>query len=118
MAQNSAPRAAVGILGGGQLARMLAWPVFNWPQISFPGSFRIGLCRPLGKLHQARFSDLFITVQAMAADIDLATFDFEKRASRFTRSLAAARPFHPGVDAGKLSGPAAGKRLLQSLGIP
>ena len=73
---------------------------------------------PLGKLHRAEFSDL-LAVQAMASEIDVATFDFENVPADSARSLASARTFHPCVNA--LEGcqdRLLEKRLLRSLAIP
>ncbi len=109
----------VGILGGGQLARMLALagkPLgldFHFLDPSFTAC-----AGSLGKLHQAQFSDL-LAIQAMASEIDVATFDFENVPAASAHSLASALPFHPCVSAlENCQDRLLEKRLLTSLAIP
>ena len=87
----------VGILGGGQLARMLALAgiplgcdfVFLDPSPN-------ACAARAGRLIQAGFSDLE-AVRSMAAEIDVATFDFENVSADSARALAELRPLRPSV---------------------
>lgn len=109
----------VGILGGGQLARMMALAGIPLGcEFSFLDPSSSACAAQLGKFHQAEFSDS-VAVRALAEGIDVATFDFENVPAESARVMAELRPFYPGVRAlencqDRLSE----KRLLVELGIP
>jgi 5-(carboxyamino)imidazole ribonucleotide synthase len=109
----------VGILGGGQLARMTALAGIPLGlEFHFLDPSHVACARPVGKLHRAEFSDL-LAINSMAAEIDVATFDFENVPADSARSIAAAKPFRPCVEALEIcQDRLLEKRLLQSLGIP
>jgi 5-(carboxyamino)imidazole ribonucleotide synthase len=109
----------VGILGGGQLARMMALAGIPLGlEFHFLDPSGSACASRLGKLHQAEFSDLS-AIRAMAAEIDVATFDFENVPAASARSLASEVTLLPCVSAlESCQDRLLEKRLLQSLGIP
>lgn len=109
----------VGILGGGQLARMLALAGIPLGcEFSFLDPSATACAASTGSLHQADFSDLD-AVRALAAEIDVATFDFENVSSDSAREMERLRPFHPSVTALEVcQDRLLEKRLLHELGIP
>jgi len=109
----------IGILGGGQLARMLALA-------GIPLGFECVFLDPstnacaasVGRLRQAGFTDLD-AVRALAGEVDIATFDFENVPADSARAMAALRPFHPAVAALEAcQDRLLEKRLLTGLAIP
>ncbi|HLF31370.1 MAG TPA: 5-(carboxyamino)imidazole ribonucleotide synthase [Xanthomonadales bacterium] len=109
----------VGILGGGQLARMLALAGIPLGCKFFFLDPSAGACAATtGTLYQANFSDLD-AVRALAAEIDVATFDFENVPAEVAREMGRLRPFHPSVAALEFcQDRLLEKRLLLELGIP
>ena len=109
----------VGILGGGQLARMMALAGIPLGcEFSFLDPSPQACAASTGKLHLAEFSNLE-AIRVLAADIDVATFDFENVPAESARAMAALRPFHPGVAAlENCQDRLLEKRLLAGLGIP
>jgi len=109
----------IGVLGAGQLGRMLALAGIPLGcRFSFLDPAADACAGTVGDLLQAEFSDLS-AVRALAADVDVATFDFENVPADSARELTRIRPFHPPVSAleccqDRLSE----KRLLGDLGIP
>ena len=109
----------VGILGGGQLARMLALaghPLgLNFLVLDGAADACAGQCAPLllgGYDDPAALADL-------AARVDVATFDFENVPADGARRLAADVPVFPNPDALALSQDRlAEKTLFRELGIP
>jgi len=89
----------VGILGGGQLARMMALA-------GIPLGFEFIFLDPspdacaasAGRLRLAEFSDIDAAC-ALAGEVDLATFDFENVPAGTAGAMAGKLPFHPGVSA-------------------
>jgi len=109
----------VGILGGGQLARMMVLA-------GAPMGLRFELFDPaadacggqVAPLQVAAFDDE-AALAAFAARVDVVTFDFENVPARSAKFLAERVPVHPDPDAlavaqDRLSE----KTLFQSLGIP
>lgn len=109
----------IGVLGGGQLARMMALAGIPLGcRFSFLDPAADACAGMLGPVSQAEFSDVE-AVKILAREIDIATFDFENVPSESARAMAGLRPFHPGVDAleacqDRLSE----KQLLEQLCIP
>ena len=109
----------VGILGGGQLARMMALA-----GIPLGLEFRIldpapdACAAALGELHQAGFDDL-TAARNLGKSADVATYDFENVPASSASALLEHCPLYPGVSA--LAGcqdRLHEKSLLQSLDIP
>ena len=109
----------VGVLGGGQLARMMGLA-------GIPLGFKFFVLDPaadacagsIGQIRQASFSDVE-AAKSLAAEIDIATFDFENVPAKSARAMAALRPFHPGVVALQAcQDRLTEKQLLDRLGIP
>ena len=109
----------IGVLGGGQLARMMALA-------GIPLGFEFVFLDPsasacaavAGQLIQAAFSDTG-AARALARQVDVATFDFENVPADSARAMAALRPFHPAVAALEdCQDRLLEKRLLTRLGIP
>lgn len=110
----------VGILGGGQLARMTALA-------GLPLGFEFVFLDPsgdacaaaLGELVQAEFADA-AAARSLAHRVDVLTFDFENVPADTARAAAAAGcPFQPGVLALEVcQDRLVEKDLLRALGIP
>ena len=109
----------IGILGGGQLARMMALAGIPLGcRFSFLDPAPDACAGQLGSLTEADFSDVE-AVRQLAREIDIATFDFENVPAKSARALAELRPFHPGVNALEAcQDRLAEKQLLDRLGIP
>lgn len=109
----------IGILGGGQLARMLALAGIPLGcEFFFLDPSAAACAASAGTLRQANFSDLE-AVRALATEIDVATFDFENVPANSAREMARLRPFHPSVAALEFcQDRLLEKRLLLELGIP
>jgi len=112
-------RHRVGILGGGQLARMMALaglPLGLQFKVLDPATDACaGECAPLVN---AAFDDA-AALQALAGEVDVVTFDFENVPADGARALAGKVPVHPAPDAlavaqDRLSE----KTLFRELGIP
>jgi len=109
----------IGILGGGQLARMMGLAGIPLGCEFFILDPAADACAgAVGRLRQAAFSDTE-AVRSLAADIDIATFDFENVPAESARAMAALRPFHPGVEALEAcQDRLIEKQSLNDLGIP
>jgi len=109
----------VGILGGGQLARMMALAGIPMGfEFVFLDPFEDACAALLGKLRQAEFSDVE-AARALAEEVDIATFDFENVPADSARAVAELRPFHPCVAAlESCQDRVSEKSLLAELGIP
>ncbi|KAF1703656.1 5-(carboxyamino)imidazole ribonucleotide synthase [Pseudoxanthomonas suwonensis] len=112
-------RHRVGILGGGQLARMMALaglPLGLQFKVLDPAADACaGECAPLVN---AAFDDA-AALEALAGEVDVVTFDFENVPADSARGLAGKVPVHPAPDAlavaqDRLSE----KTLFRELGIP
>lgn len=112
-------RHRVGILGGGQLARMMALaglPLGLQFKVLDPAADACaGECAPLVN---AAFDDV-AALQALAGEVDVVTFDFENVPADGARALAGKVPVYPAPDAlavaqDRLSE----KTLFRELGIP
>ncbi|WP_447729865.1 5-(carboxyamino)imidazole ribonucleotide synthase [Pseudoxanthomonas suwonensis] len=112
-------RHRVGILGGGQLARMMALaglPLGLQFKVLDPAADACaGECAPLVN---AAFDDA-AALGALAGEVDVVTFDFENVPADSARALAGKVPVHPAPDAlavaqDRLSE----KTLFRELGIP
>ena len=109
----------VGILGGGQLARMMVLagaPMGLRFELFDPAADACGA--QLAPLQVAGFDDE-AALAAFAARVDVVTFDFENVPAQSAKFLAGRVPVHPNPDAlavaqDRLSE----KTLFQSLGIP
>jgi 5-(carboxyamino)imidazole ribonucleotide synthase len=109
----------VGILGGGQLARMMVLagaPMGLRFELFDPAADACGA--QVAPLQVAAFDDE-AALAAFAARVDVVTFDFENVPARSAKFLAERVPVHPDPDAlavaqDRLSE----KTLFQSLGIP
>ena len=109
----------VGILGGGQLARMMVLagaPMGLRFELFDPAADACGA--QVAPLQVAAFDDE-AALAAFAARVDVVTFDFENVPARSAKFLAERVPVHPNPDAlavaqDRLSE----KTLFQSLGIP
>ena len=120
MSQNRQQGAVrVGILGGGQLARMMALA-------GIPLGFEFIFLDPspeacaasAGSLRLAEFSDTEAAL-ALAAEVDLATFDFENVPAGSARVMAGRLPFHPDVVAlENCQDRVTEKNVLAALSIP
>ena len=89
----------IGILGGGQLARMMALAGIPLGfEFAFLDPFASACAGSLGTLHEAGFADIDAAL-SLANEVDIATFDFENVPADSARAMAAVRPFHPGVAA-------------------
>ena len=108
----------VGILGGGQLARMLALAgVPLGCKFHFLDPSPAACAAQLGALHQAEFTDLD-AVRALARHVDIATFDFENVPAESARAMAEVRPLRPGVAALEAcQDRLTEKRLMEGLGV-
>lgn len=111
--------ATVGILGGGQLARMLALagiPMgLRFAVLDPAEDACAGHCAPL----QVGAYDDAAALAAFAARIDVATFDFENVPAASAELLAGRVPVHPGALAlATAQDRLAEKTLFRELGIP
>ena len=114
------PRARrIGVLGGGQLARMMALAGIPLGlELVFLDPSPLACAAAAGILRQAEFSDQE-AARALAAEVDIATFEFENVPSGSARAMAAAGPFHPAVPALETCQDRfLEKSLLEELSIP
>lgn len=89
----------VGIVGGGQLARMLALAGLPWAhQFVFLDPAADACAGPLGKLLIADYDDERALLE-LAAQADVVTFDFENVPARSLEILAGRVPVYPGARA-------------------
>ena len=112
-------RQRVGILGGGQLARMMALaglPLGLQFKVLDPAADACaGECAPL---LNAAFDDA-AALQALAGEVDVVTFDFENVPADSARALAGKVPVFPAPDALAVAQDRlAEKTLFRELGIP
>jgi 5-(carboxyamino)imidazole ribonucleotide synthase len=93
------PGATIGILGGGQLGRMLALAAASM-------GYRVHVLAPEAELPagdvaaevtRAEFNDR-AALDRFAAAVDVVTFEFENIDPAAVRHLAATRPVHPGAN--------------------
>jgi len=108
----------IGVLGGGQLARMLALagiPLGCRFHFLDPAP---GACAaPLGEMHSAEFTDID-AVRNLAREVDIATFDFENVPAVSARAMSELRTLRPGVEALEACQDRLNeKRLVEQLGI-
>ncbi len=94
------PGSTIGILGGGQLGRMLALAAANM-------GYRVHILAPeadlpagdvAAQVTRADYTD-FAALEAFAAQVDVATFEFENIEVAAVRHLAALVPVFPSADA-------------------
>ena len=111
--------ARVGVMGGGQLARMLA-------VAGVPMGLRLSTFDPaadacaaqLVPQHRARFDDTE-ALRRFAAEVDVVTFDFENVPAASAEALAASVPVYPSPRALAVAQDRlAEKTLFGELGIP
>lgn len=109
----------IGILGGGQLARMMALAGIPLGcKFSFLDPSDAACSADVGMVHRAAFADLD-AVRTLAGEIDIATFDFENVPGGSAREMARLRPFHPPVSALECcQDRLLEKQLMVELGIP
>jgi len=89
----------IGILGGGQLARMMALAGIPLGfEFSFLDPSAEACAKSLGSLVQADFADAD-AASKMAEAIDIATYDFENVPAASATAVAAVKPMYPGVTA-------------------
>lgn len=89
----------VGIIGGGQLARMLALAGLPWAhQFVFLDPAADACAGPLGKRLVADYDDERALLE-LAGQVDVVTFDFENVPARSLEVLAGRVPVHPGARA-------------------
>nr|WP_310525345.1 5-(carboxyamino)imidazole ribonucleotide synthase [Polymorphobacter sp.] len=112
------PGATIGILGGGQLGRMLALAAANM-------GYRVHVLAPESELPagdvaatvtRAAYTDL-AALDRFAAAVDVATFEFENIDPAAIRHLAASIPVHPGAASLEVAQDRlAEKRFVEALG--
>lgn len=89
----------IGIVGGGQLARMLALAGLPWAhEFVFLDPAADACAGPLGKLLIADYDDERALLE-LAAQADVVTFDFENVPARSLEILAGRVPVYPGARA-------------------
>jgi len=112
------PPARIGVLGGGQLGRMLG--LAGLPlgfEFLFLDPSADACAKVTGELLKAGFDDLE-AARELAARVDVATFDFENVPEQTARALTERCALYPAPDAlGAGQDRAAEKALLNSLGI-
>src|SRR5690606_8331004 len=90
---------SIGIIGGGQLARMLALAGLPWAREFVVLDPAADACAgPLGKLLIADYDDERALLE-LAAQADVVTFDFENVPARSLEILAGRVPVYPGARA-------------------
>jgi 5-(carboxyamino)imidazole ribonucleotide synthase len=109
----------VGILGGGQLARMMALAGIPLGlEFRFLDPSADACASSLGNLLQAEFADAAAAAE-LGLSVDVATFDFENVPATTARALLQHCPLYPGVAAlQQCQDRLVEKSLLQTLGIP
>jgi 5-(carboxyamino)imidazole ribonucleotide synthase len=112
------PGSTIGILGGGQLGRMLSLAAANL-------GYRTHVFAPDNELPAAEVSAAVTraayvdaeALEAFAADCDVITYEFENVPADAVRRLARLKPVRPGVEALEVAQDrAAEKRFCQQLG--
>lgn len=89
----------VGVIGGGQLARMLAMAGHPWAQrFVFLDPAPDACAGPLGELITAPY-DCERSLRQLAERVDVVTFDFENVPARSLEFLSGRVPVHPGARA-------------------
>jgi len=89
----------IGIIGGGQLARMLALAGLPWAhEFAFLDPAADACAGPLGRLLIADYDDERALLE-LAGWADVVTFDFENVPARSLEILAGRVPVHPGARA-------------------
>ncbi|NNM71136.1 5-(carboxyamino)imidazole ribonucleotide synthase [Enterovirga aerilata] len=120
MPDRLAPGATIGILGGGQLGRMLALAAANLglkshifcPDPHSP-AFDVAAARTV-----AEYDDE-TALRAFAEAVDVVTYEFENVPARTAEVVAASRPLHPGARAlATAQDRLAEKTFAAELGIP
>jgi 5-(carboxyamino)imidazole ribonucleotide synthase len=111
-------RGRVGVLGGGQLGRMMA--IAGIPlglEFVFLDPSAEACAGPLGELMQADFSDAG-AARRMASMVDVATFDFENVPQETASALEELKPLYPPSGAlGSCQDRLVEKEILTGLGI-
>ncbi len=112
------PGSTIGILGGGQLGRMLALAAASM-------GYRVHIFAPEAELPagdvaaevtRAAYTD-FAALDAFAAAVDVVTFEFENIDTAAIRHLSALCPVHPGVASLEIAQDRlVEKRFVESLG--
>ena len=112
------PGSTIGILGGGQLGRMLALAAASM-------GYRVHILAPEAELPagdvaaavtRAEYTDL-AALDAFAAAVDVATFEFENIDTRAVRHLAGRVPVHPSAASLEVAQDRlAEKRFVEALG--
>ncbi|EEE38424.1 phosphoribosylaminoimidazole carboxylase, ATPase subunit [Rhodobacteraceae bacterium KLH11] len=119
MAQMLLPGATIGILGGGQLGRMLSVAA---ARLGFTTHiFEPGANPPAGQVADrvttAAYEDT-AALEAFANSVDVITYEFENIPTQALDLLEAHRPIHPGREALRVSQDRlTEKRFLQGLGL-
>ncbi len=109
----------IGIIGGGQLGRMLAWAGLPLGmEFSFIDPSPGAPAGQLGHLIVAPFEDRAAMFD-LAQNVDVVTYEFENVPTPLLREVAAARPVMPAPEVLEASQDrVAEKSLFQALGIP
>ena len=117
-AQTSFPAQRIGILGGGQLGRMLGLAGIPLGlSFVFLDPAPDACAAATGELLQAGFSDTD-AARNLAARVDVATFDFENVPETTARALQEIRPLYPAPNAlGASQDRLSENKLLSGLGI-
>lgn len=112
------PVRRVGVLGGGQLGRMMALAGIPLGlEFRFLDPARDACAGVTGAVLQAGFDDA-AAARAWSADIDVATFDFENVPAATARALEEVKPLYPASNAlDACQDRLVEKQLLESLGI-
>lgn len=115
-----APGASIGILGGGQLGRMLAMAAASL-------GYKCHIYEPQAECPAKEVADRFTcaayedeaALDAFAKSVDVITYEFENVPAATAQFLAARKPVRPGVESLAASQDRlVEKRFLQSLGLP
>jgi len=116
--QTPSPAQRIGVLGGGQLGRMLGLAgIPMGMSFVFLDPAPDACAAATGELLQAEFSDTG-AARDLAALVDVATFDFENVPETTARALMETCPLYPAPDAlGASQDRMVEKDLLSSLGI-
>ncbi|EQD66843.1 phosphoribosylaminoimidazole carboxylase, ATPase subunit, partial [mine drainage metagenome] len=109
----------VGVIGGGQLGRMLAWAGLPLGMdFSFIDPSPGAPAGELGRLIVAPFEDRTAMFD-FAQNVDVVTYEFENVSAPLLREVAAARPVMPSPEVLEVSQDRLSeKRLFRTLGIP
>jgi 5-(carboxyamino)imidazole ribonucleotide synthase len=100
MPERLAPGATIGILGGGQLGRMLALAAANLglrSHIYCPDPHSPGF--DVSAAHTVAAYEDEAALRAFAETVDVVTYEFENVPARTAEILASLRPLHPGAKA-------------------